>query len=86
MKKTFSLRLGIGVLVALCLQWNYSLAEINGYDIKKQEPWAGGKKFGLAGNYERIEGQIRFTADPRAVNNRLLPIMRKRIYLDTCRL
>ena len=67
---TVSRSIRMCVVAAALVLCDSCLAEISGFDIRKREPWADGRKFGLAGAYERIEGQIRFTADPNAAGNR----------------
>ena len=45
-------------------------AEVERFEIKSREPFAGGKVFGKAGPYQRIEGTVHFTLNPQAPQNR----------------
>ena len=44
-------------------------AEVERFEIKSREPFAGGKAFGPAGAYQKIEGIVHFTLNPQAPQN-----------------
>jgi hypothetical protein len=44
-------------------------AEVERFEIKSREPFAGGKIFGQAGAYQRIQGTVHFTLNPQALQN-----------------
>jgi len=44
-------------------------AEVVGVDLDRREVVAGGHAFGLAGPYEKLEGEVRYCLDPRHPGN-----------------
>ena len=47
-------------------------AEVIRFEIRKREPFAGGKKFGEVGAYERILGRVYYAIDPKLRQNRTI--------------
>jgi hypothetical protein len=47
-----------------------SFAAVTDIVVTAREPWSGGKEFGAAGSYQRIQGHITFAVDPRLAANR----------------
>ena len=43
-------------------------AEVERFEIKSREPFAGGKIFGQAGAYQRIQGTVHFTLNPQSLS------------------
>jgi len=62
-------QLSLAMLLGVLLAGN-GQAEVERFEIKSREPFAGGKIFGKAGAYERIEGTVHFTLNPQASQNR----------------
>jgi len=47
-----------------------SFAAVTGIVVTSREPWSGGKEFGAAGSYEKLQGHITFAVDPGLAANR----------------
>ncbi|MDG2383570.1 MAG: alpha/beta hydrolase domain-containing protein [Pirellulaceae bacterium] len=54
----------LGVFVVGTVQ-----AEVERFELKSREPFAGGKSFGQVGVYQRIQGTVHFTLNPQAPQN-----------------
>ena len=45
-------------------------AEVTGVEIATTEPWLGGRAFGKAGSYEKLQGRVYFEVDPESSTGR----------------
>jgi hypothetical protein len=61
----------VAVLVLLFLATT-ALARVDHVDVTSRTDYLGGKSFGLAGAYERIQGRAYFTLDPANAHDRVI--------------
>ena len=59
------MRIAIFFLLTITLQ-----AEVTRVEITSSGPWLGGRSFGKAGAYERLQGRVHFAVDPASAANK----------------
>ena len=69
-----SMRCLVGMVVSLCSFWamvaaTSAAAAVERIVVTSRTSWLGGRSFGDAGPYEKLQGKITFTVDPRASAN-----------------
>ena len=65
MIRAIEMKRGLQLIPVVAMLWlSSALAEVVGVDVATREVIEGGRDFGAAGQYERIEGTITFALDP----------------------